>query len=118
MENKKMTKKEMFELIMEESSNELVLDFCEHEIELLEKRANRKGTSMTKTQKENMLIKETIMETVDNEPKSIKEIQELGGSLSKLSVQKMSALLKQLVDSGQIEKVMDKKKAKFKKAGE
>ena len=52
MENKKMTKKEMFgEILKRVSDNTEMVEFLNHEIELLERKASK--STHTKTQKEN-----------------------------------------------------------------
>ena len=121
MENKKMTKKETINLLIdvlmgnkEVEDMQIFVDFLVHERELLEKKSSNSG--QTKTQKENETIKEKIVETLRDLGKyaTITEIQEKNAELSAYSNQKISALLKQLVDNKEIEKVIDKKKAYFK----
>ena len=121
MENKKMTKKEIINLLIdvlmgnkEVEDVQIFIDFLIHERELLERKSSNSG--QTKTQKENEILKEKIVETLKelNKFSTITEIQESNTELVNLSNQKISALLKQLVDSNVIEKVIEKKKAYFK----
>lgn len=119
---KKMTKKEMFEMIKGIcGDNTDIVNFCDHEIELLNKK-NAKGGS-TKTQQENvkvadMLIDElakvgtpvTITDLMNNS-EIIKAYRLENGN--PLSNQKISAIFKQLVDGGKIVKVTEKKKSYF-----
>ena len=121
MENKKMTKKETINLLIdvlvgnkEVEDMQIFVDFLTHERELLEKKSSNSG--QTKTQKENETIKEKIVETLKELGRyaTITDIQEANAELSEYSNQKISALLKQLVDSQVIEKMIDKKKAYFK----
>lgn len=121
MENKKMTKKETINLLIdvlmgnkEVEDMQIFVDFLTHERELLEKKSSNSG--QTKTQKENETIKEKIVETLKGLGKyaTITEIQEANAELGEYSNQKISALLKQLVDSQVIDKMIDKKKAYFK----
>ena len=121
MENKKMTKKETINLLIdvlmgnkEVEDTQIFVDFLIHERELLEKKSSNSG--QTKTQKENEIIKEKIIETLKelNKYATITDIQTANEELSAYSNQKISALLKQLVDNKEIEKVIDKKKAYFK----
>ena len=121
MENKKMTKKETINLLIdvlmgnkEVEDVQMFIDFLIHERELLERKSSNSG--QTKTQKENEILKEKIVETLKelNKFSTITEIQESNTELVNLSNQKISALLKQLVDSNVIEKVIEKKKAYFK----
>ena len=121
MENKKMTKKETINLLIdvlmgnkEVEDTQIFIDFLIHERELLERKSSNSG--QTKTQKENEILKEKIVETLKELDKfsTITEIQNSNTELADLSNQKISALLKQLVDSNIIEKVIEKKKAYFK----
>ena len=121
MENKKMTKKETINLLIdvlmgnkEVEDMQIFVDFLVHERELLEKKSSNSG--QTKTQKENEVIKDKIVETLKGLDKfaTITDIQEANAELGAYSNQKISALLKQLVDNKEIEKVIDKKKAYFK----
>ena len=121
MENKKMTKKETINLLIdvlmgnkEVEDVQIFIDFLTHERELLERKSSNSG--QTKTQKENEILKEKIVETLKelNKFSTITEIQENNTELADLSNQKISALLKQLVDTNAIEKVIEKKKAYFK----
>ena len=108
-----MTKKEMFAYIANEmKGNEEVVNFCNHEIELLEKKASNK--SATKTQKENAILKDTIVETLKGLGKvRISEIQSANEDLANLSNQKMSALLTQLVNDKVVTKTTEKKVSYF-----
>ncbi len=119
--NKKMTKKETINLLIdvlmgnkEVEDMQMFIDFLVNERELLERKSKNSG--QTKTQKENEILKEKIVETLKelNKFSTITEIQENNVELANLSNQKISALLKQLVDTNVIEKVIDKKKAYFK----
>ena len=121
MENKKMTKRETINLLIdvlmgnkEVEDVQIFIDFLTHERELLERKSSNSG--QTKTQKENEILKEKIVETLKelNKFSTITEIQESNTELADLSNQKISALLKQLVDTNVIEKVIEKKKAYFK----
>ena len=114
----KVTKKDNFKTLysMVENSNVAnkmdLLGFIDHEIELLEKKASAK--TQTKTQKENIGIKDTIVEIVTQhgEPMTITDMlatEELNGYTN----QKISALCKQLCDSGVLVRVQDKKKTYF-----
>ena len=116
-----MTKKETINLLIdvlmgnkEVEDTQIFVDFLIHERELLEKKSSNSG--QTKTQKENETIKKKIVETLRDLGKyaTITEIQNANVELSTYSNQKISALLKQLVDNKEIEKVIDKKKAYFK----
>ena len=114
-EIKKLTKKDYFnELKGLVSDRQDLVDFIDHEIELLSKKSSR--TAPTKTQVENEKIKEKIVTTLVELDKyaTITDIQNANTELANLSNQKISALLKQLYDNKVIDKVIDKKKAYFK----
>lgn len=114
-EIKKLTKKDYFnELKGLVADRQDLVDFIDHEIELLSKKSSR--TAPTKTQVENETIKEKIVATLVELGRyaTITEIQNANTELADLSNQKISALLKQLVDTNIIEKMIDKKKAYFK----
>ena len=114
-EIKKLTKKDYFnELKGLVADRQDLVDFIDHEIELLSKKSSR--TAPTKTQLENEKIKEKIVATLVELDKyaTITDIQNANTELADLSNQKISALLKQLYDNKIIEKVIDKKKAYFK----
>ena len=109
-----MTKKETINLLIdvlmgnkEVEDMQIFVDFLTHERELLEKKSSNSG--QTKTQKENETIKEKIVETLRDLGKyvTITEIQNANVELGTYSNQKISALLKQLVDNKEIEKVID-----------
>lgn len=116
MTTKKVTKRDLFNeviaLAKENNRNDLV-EFAQHEIDLLNsKKAN--GT-MTATQKENENIKAVILEELARVGKAvtITELQAKSEKLAGYSNQKVSALLKQLVDTKAVAKVTDKKKSYF-----
>ena len=121
MENKKMTKKETINLLIdvlvgnkEVEDTQIFVDFLIHERELLEKKSSNSG--QTKTQKENELVKEKIVNALGVVGKfvTITELQEQNEEMANYSNQKLSALLKQLVDSNVVARQVDKKKAYFK----
>lgn len=123
----KLTKKEKFNLmkgIVENAEisvedREIALDFIANELELLAKKSSK--SVETKTQKENVGIKATILEVLSafGRPVTIKEMlatDELGA----YSNQRLSALLTQLGDGnksivgeGKVRKTYDKKTPMF-----
>lgn len=114
---KKATKKEMFgELIRLAQENERtdLIEFCEHEIDLLNKKASTSG--QTKTQAENEKIKVVIAEELTRIARAvtISELIKESESLGQYSNQKLSALLKQMVENDKtVTKIIDKKKSLF-----
>lgn len=120
MENKKVTKREYYGMILgmaEVQERQDLVDFINHEISLLDKKASVKKP--TKIQVENENTKAIIVETLVNLGKavSISEMQEASEELANLSNQKISALLTQLVKNGKVARVEDKRKALFKVIG-
>ena len=108
----KMTKKDMFNAIKAvEGLSQEMKDFIDHEIELLEKKSSNKKA--TKTQEENVEIKAEIKAVLTAEGATVTEIQSRSEILSNLSNQRVSALLRQLIDAGEVVKTTDKKKSYF-----
>ena len=111
----KMTKKEMFEMIKGVCANDTrIVEFCEHEIELLNRKSSK--STQTKTQIENESIKGSIVNALTEiaKPVTITEMQELNTEMANYSNQKLSALLKQLVENDKkVVKTVDKKKSYF-----
>ena len=115
MSEKRVFKKDYLgelKVLAEDAGRKDLVDFCEKEIEKL---TNRK-TSQTKNQKENEGIKETILEVLAglDEPVTVTDFLKADERVAKYSNQKVSALMKQLVDAGKVEKVVDKKRSYFK----
>lgn len=111
----KMTKVEMFEAIKAVeavANNEAMVDFINHEIELLNKKATNKKA--TKTQEENVGYKALIKEVLADADVglTVTEIQARNETLGGLSNQRVSALLRQMIPD-EVVKTMDKKKAYF-----
>lgn len=108
-----MTKKEMFAVIANAmADNEEVVNFCNHEIELLSRKRS-KSSKPTAKQIENEGIKERIVEVLgeSESPMTIKEIIE--GLGEELTSQRVSALLTQLIKAERVVKTYEKKVAYF-----
>ena len=109
-----MTKKEMFETIATvNADNEEIVNFCKHEIELLANRKNSGKRSLTATQKANLVIMEKIVQALAlfDHPVTVTELMDNSADLEGYSCQKLSALLKKLVEDGRVVKDLDGKKA-------
>lgn len=114
---KKLTKRDHFNALLAipaVSDNPVLVDFINHELELLSKK-NSADKKPTATQQANSALKEAIIDLlVDGNPYTvsqiIKEVPECAG----LSNQKVSALMVQLVNEGQVEKVIEKRVSYFK----
>lgn len=110
MATKKITKVEMFALIATEVADKPeMVEFINHEIELLTKKATSKKP--TKVQVENESFKAEILAYLTEVGKAvtIKEIQSAVEVLANLSNQKMTHLLSALIAEGKISKEYEKK---------
>ena len=119
---KKMTKKDYFEILKgaypkdANNYNEMI-EFINHEIELLEKKSSQ-GKKPTANQMENEGFLEIIQNILQesNKAMTISDIQNANEELP-TSNQRMSALMKKLVESGVVEKTYEKRKPYFKWVG-
>lgn len=114
----KMTKRQKFEALLKISAvaeNEMLVEFINHELELLTKK-NSTEKKPTSTQVVNEGLKDVIyatltategMMTITDMIKTIPELAEL-------SNQKVASLVRQLKDENKVERIMDKRKAYFK----
>ena len=116
----KMTKMEKFAMVkaMLESSNveqkDMLIEFVEHEMDLLSRKSS-KGTQ-TKTQKENEILLDRLEEALEEMTDwvTISQFQEFScEDVARLSNQKLSALLRKLIDRGSVVKTTEKKKSYF-----
>ena len=111
----KITKREVIGMMMNEEvvkANPTYVAYLENELALLDKKAQNKKA--TKTQEQNVGIKATILEVLAIIGKgTVTDIQNGNEELSALSNQKVSALVRQLVESGEVVKTTDKKKSIF-----
>ena len=114
---KKVTKRDNFNALLEikeVKANQGLVDFINHELELLDKKSAGRATATTANQKANEEIKKVIIsELIRLGKHTISELQKESKELAQYSNQKLSALIKQLVDSNQITKTVDKKKSYF-----
>lgn len=118
---KKITKKENFEKIMGVVAEypELV-EFCQHEIELLNKK-NSKGNS--KVAKENKVIAEMLKEQLEiiGRPVTITELMQNSQVVKDyvcengrpLSNQKITSIFNKLIDSNEVVRTRDKRNSLF-----
>ena len=119
---KKVTKREYFAQLREVvADNPELVAFIDHEVELLNKKNS--GNSQTKTQKENAVIAEMLVEELAKagKPITITDLMNESEAIqnyvlengNKLTNQKISAIFKQLGEANRIVKVTDKKKSYF-----
>ena len=111
----KITKREVIGMMMKEEvvkANPTYVAYLENELALLDKKAQNKKA--TKTQEQNVGIKATILEVLATIGSgTVTDIQNGNEKLSALSNQKVSALIRQLVESGEVVRTTDKKKSIF-----
>ena len=111
----KITKREVIGMMMNEEvvkANPTYVAYLENELALLDKKAQNKKA--TKTQEQNVGIKATILEVLATIGSgTVTDIQNGNEELSALSNQKVSALIRQLVESGEVVRTTDKKKSIF-----
>ena len=110
-----MTKKEKFEAIVEILNAQGETDLAETmeaEIDRVVKHNSYRSTKPTTKQKENEAIKDLILDTLDSTPATISDIIAKNPSLPN-SIQKVSALLGQMVEEGKAVRTYVKRKAYF-----
>ena len=130
MTTKKITKRDKFTAVLSMLNTidptttvadgitaEELVDFVNHELELLAKK-NSADKKPTEKQTENIGIKDTILDVLckDGGLMTVTDVQKASAELGELSNQRISALLRQLVADGYVERIEDKRKAYFKAA--
>ena len=118
MAEKKMTQRDYFNTLLgiaEVKENPALVKFIAHELELLAKK-NSAEKKPTAVQIANEGIKSVILETLAENGKmmTISEMQKVNAELGEMSNQRISALVRQLIADGKVERIEDKRKAYFK----
>lgn len=123
MASKKITKKDNYNLLYDIVENSSIspdrkldlLSFIDHELDLLEKRANASASSMTTTQRANIALKKEMLDAMEkgkeyraNEFVAMEVFADRG-----LSLNKFSAMLKQLKEEGKVIAYKNKKVTTF-----
>lgn len=114
MADVKMTRVEMFNAIKaipQVAENQEMVDFIDKQIAQLAKRKSAES----KTQKENKALMEVVVDamTVLDKPATATQIMKSDAYLSELSLPKVSALLKKLIEDGRVKRTIEKKIALF-----
>ena len=114
MTNKKMTKREMFEQIKANYNlTEEEVKFIDHELDLLAKK-NSAEKKPTATQTANVGIKADIAKGMEVGKKyTITDLMKSIPAIADLSNQRVSALVRQMIDDGIVERIEEKRKAYF-----
>lgn len=116
----KMTKVEKFALVSAivkacaSEHKDMLLEFIDHEVDLLNRKSSK--NTQTKIQKENEILLAQLEEALEEMTDwvTISEFQEFSSAdVAKLSNQKLSALLRKLIDRGFVVKTTVKKKSYF-----
>lgn len=115
---KKITKKELFGMLLaieEVSQSQVLVDFINHELELLQKKTEKSATS--KQKKENEAIQTQILVELGtfDEPITVDELRKASGYITEngFSNQKVTSMLTQLVKNDLVERTVVKGKAYF-----
>ena len=114
----KMTKAQKFAMlraIPAVAENAMLVEFIDHELELLSKK-NSAEKKPTAQQTANAGIQSAILSAMSAEPNRLFTITELIKSVPEcadLTNQRVSALVRQLVDAGKVERTEEKRKAFF-----
>lgn len=114
----KLTKAQKFTMlraIPAVAENPVLVEFIDHEVELLSKK-NSAEKKPTAQQTANAGIQSAILSAMSAEPNRLFTITELIKSVpacADLTNQRVSALVRQLVDAGKVERTEEKRKAFF-----
>ena len=116
MSNKKITKRERFESLLKipaVSADAGMVEFINHELELLAKK-NSADKKPTAQQSANESVKQAILATIEpGRLYTVTEIQKSVPECADLSNQRVSALMRQMVADGLVERTEEKRKAYF-----
>lgn len=119
--SKKLTKRDHFNTLLtlsEVKSNPVLVDFIEHELELLAKK-NSAEKKPTAVQVANEGIKDAIYNAMqENRLYTITELIKEVPECADLTNQRVSALIRQLKDDNKVERIEEKRKAYFRKIAE
>ncbi len=117
---KKFTKRMALETLLTLSnvqSDERLVAYCKHELELLDKKNVSGEKAKTKTQEANDIIKAEILEWYpDGEKFTCSGLQKSCPACAELSTPKISALVNQMVGDGLLIKTTEKRVSYFSKA--
>ena len=115
----KMTKAQKFALLKSipaVAENAMLVEFIDHEVELLTKK-NSTEKKPTAKQTANEGIKDEVLKFMGEDPTRLFTVTELTKEVPNLpedmSVNRMTALLRQLKNAGLVERTEDKRKALF-----
>jgi len=111
----KMTQRDYFNEIIalaQANGRDDIVTFAEGRIEALNKKSENKKP--TKNQAENEVLKDRIKAVLEGaEPMTVTDILKADAAFEGISNQRVSALLKQMKDAGEVVKSSDKKRSLF-----
>lgn len=116
---KKVTKREKFEMLKAlVKDNAMLVEFIDHEIELLDKKKSQGNAKANEKMDSQVTLVYNALASLNRAVTASELIAEtdltaLANESGVVSTQKVSALLKKLVDGGKVEKHTDKKKTYF-----
>lgn len=118
---KKLTKRDHFNALLTiptVASNPTLVEFIENELDLLNRKNSKPSGKQTEKQEANDALKQAMLDYLANDGGQhtvtdfIKNVSECAG----LSQQKITALVRQMVEDGKMEKVIEKRVSYFKLA--
>lgn len=114
---KKITKREMFEEVIRVAKaveREDIVAFAEKEIALLDKKKESKSKTEKAVDEENVRLMGVIVETLGRiKSGTVTDVMKADDELGSLSNQKVSALMRKLIETDVVVKSVDKKKSIF-----
>ena len=113
----RLTKAQKFAILADlpaVKANPMLSEFIAHEVELLAKK-NSADKKPTAQQEANVVIKTAVLEVLgDGKLRTVSDLlKEVPGLPDTMTNQRMSALVRQMVDAGQVKRTEDKRKAYF-----
>ena len=116
----RMTKAQKFQMLADlpaVKADPMLSEFIAHEMELLAKK-NTVDKKPTAQQEANAVIKQNVLTALaDGEKRTVSELLKMEPDLpDTMTNQRMSALVRQMVDAGEVIRTEDKRKAYFSKA--
>lgn len=118
MAEKKITKREVITMMLAEDTikaNVTYVNYLEHELELLNKKSAQPRKSKVNTENEGYraIILEVLGSPDVTAPLSLAEIKAKVSDFAEFTPQKLSAIIKPLVDNGTVVKTTEKRISKF-----
>ena len=116
----RMTKAQKFQMLADlpaVKADPMLSEFIAHEMELLAKK-NTADKKPTAQQEANAVIKQNVLTVLaDGEKRTVSDLLKMVPDLpDTMTNQRMSALVRQMVDAGEVIRTEDKRKAYFSKA--